>query len=268
MILLYIIIASIAEMLVALAGIFFVFLGSGKLKKYIAYFISFAVGTLLAVIFLSILPEAIEEASANVVLGWTLIGFLFFFLLSRGLHWYHHHHENGVMCDGDNKPIGCVSPDKHPDKNIKSSGYLVLMGDFVHNAIDGVIITLAFTADVKLGIATTIAVLFHELPQEIADFFILVNAGFSRKKALLMNFLSSSATPIVAVLTYFLIVDAEKVIGPALGLVAGNFLYIAASDLIPELHAWHKSGGSTVRQFALILLGIALMYGILVFIPE
>ncbi len=268
MLLLYIILASLAEMLVALVGIFFVFLGSDKLKKYIAYFISFAVGTLLAVIFLSILPEAVSQTPADVVFAYTLLGFLSFFLLSRVLRWYHHHHENGVTCDHDGEPAGCISLEESEKRTNKSTGYLVLIGDLAHNAIDGVIITLAFLADVKVGIATTIAVLFHELPQEIADFFILINAGFSKKKALLLNLLSSSTTIIVAVLTYFIAVDATKAIGPALGLVAGNFLYIAASDLIPELHEWNKKGGSTVRQFSLILLGVAVMYLVLVLIPE
>ncbi|GMQ94899.1 MAG: hypothetical protein BMS9Abin13_009 [Patescibacteria group bacterium] len=266
MILLYIVLATIAEMIVALAGIFFVFLGSEKLKRYLPYFISFSVGTFLAVVFLNILPEAMKYSSPDTILSYTLAGFLFFLLLSRFLHWYHHHEKR--ECSPEDGSSKCVRVDD-TRVSIKASGYLVLAGDFIHNFIDGIIIALAFLADVNIGIVTTIAVLFHEFPQEVADFFILINAGFSKKKALLFNFLVSSTTLVGAVITYFLAVNIDKFIGPALGLVAGNFLYIAASDLIPELQARHGAGtGSTIRQFSLILLGVFIMYTIIILMPE
>jgi len=263
--LIFIILATVSEMLVALIGIFFMFLSSEKFKKYLPYFISFSVGTFLAVIFLNILPEAIEESSVDTALSYTLVGFLFFFLLSRFLSWYHHHEEDEPAVGGN---VGHTHT-MEPHHDVKTSGYLVLAGDIIHNAIDGVVIALAFIADTNLGIVTTIAVLFHELPQEAADFIVLLHAGFSRARALFFNFLVSSSTLIVAIITYFVAIDVEKLMGPALGLVAGNFLYIAASDLIPELHASHKIGaGTTVRQFSLILLGVAIMYMIITLIPE
>jgi len=266
MILLYIILATLSEILVAFTGIFFIFLSHEKFKKYLQHFISFSVGTFLAVIFLNILPEAIHESSADVALTYTLVGFLFFFILSRFLHWYHYHEED------EHSLVGGEAGHSHsvePHIDIKSTGYLVLAGDIVHNAIDGAVIALAFIADVNIGIATTIAVLFHELPQEAADFIVLLHAGFSRLKALFFNFLVSLSTLIVAVITYFIAVDFDRVLGPALGLVAGNFLYIAASDLIPELHARHRGGTvSTFRQFSIILLGVFVMYLIITLIPE
>jgi len=264
MLLIYITIATLLEMLVALVGILFVFISTEKLKKYLPSFISFSVGTFLGVIFLNILPEAISKSSVNIALAYTLVGFLFFFILSRFLHWYHHHHE-----EEDKEAYHHISGAHMRIKSKKATGYLVLAGDSVHNAIDGVIIAMAFIADFNVGVVTTIAVLFHEFPQEVADFFILLNSGFSKMKALILNFAVSSTTLIAAVLTYFLAVNVDNVIGPALAIVAGNFLYIAAADLIPELHERHQAGtGSTLRQFSLIVLGILIMYAIISVMPE
>lgn len=267
MILLYIILASLSEMLVALTGILFLFIGSDRFKKYLPHFVSFSVGAFLSVIFLSILPEAIEKSSVDSALSYALAGFLFFFLLSRFLHWYHHHEGDENISDGN----GAEKNINERTNKIKSSGYLVLYGDILHNAIDGVIIALAFIADVNLGITTTVAVLFHEFPQEAVDFFVMIGSGFSRGKALFYNMLVSSSTLIVAVLVYFLaenVTNIDKFIGPALGIVAGNFLYLAASDLIPELHERHKAGASTLRQFSLILFGVIVMYIVLTLIPK
>lgn len=240
---LYIIAAVVAEILISLVGIFFVFLGYTQFRKYLPYFISFSVGTFLAVVFLELLPEAIEISTPETVFFYTLIGFLFFFLFSRVLHWYHHHDEH------------C-----HEHETIKASGYMILAGDLIHNFIDGIIITLAFFVDINVGALTTVAVLFHELPQEVSDFFVLINSGLSKTKALFLNFLVSLTTLLGAVLTYFAASNIEKIIGPALGIVAGNFLYISMSDLIPELNLDHKNGSSTVKQFSLILLGIIVIY--------
>lgn len=266
MTLFYIILASILEMLVALAGILFLFLTTNKFKKYLTHFISFSIGAFLAVIFLSLLPEAIKESSVDIALLYTLAGFLFFFLLSRFLYWYHHH-------DGDDNETDTDHVEKiivEKTKEIKTSGYLVLYGDILHNAVDGIVIALAFLADINLGIVTTTAVLFHEFPQEAVDFFVMINSGLSRGRALFYNFLVSSSTLISAVLTYFLAtkINVEEFIGPALGIAAGNFLYLAASDLIPELHERHKAGASTIKQFSFIIFGVIVMFTVLMLIPE
>ena len=263
MLLIYIVIATLLEMLVALVGILFVFVSAEKLKKYLPSFISFSVGTFLGVIFFNILPEAIVKSSVDIALIYTLAGFLFFFMLSRFLHWYHHHHE-----EEDKEAYHHIGGAHLKIKSKRATGYLVLAGDSVHNAIDGVVIALAFIVDFNIGVVTTIAVLSHEFPQEVADFFILINSGFSRTKALLLNFAVSTTTLIMAIITYFAAVGVDKIIGPALGLVAGNFLYIAASDLIPELHERHRNGGSTIRQFSFIILGVLLMYILATVMPE
>ncbi|OGD69640.1 hypothetical protein A3E89_02385 [Candidatus Campbellbacteria bacterium RIFCSPHIGHO2_12_FULL_35_10] len=252
--LLYIIIAAALESLVSLVGILLVFLGYERFKKHLPKLVSFAAGTFLAVIFFEILPEAIEVSSTEFVSFYVLIGFLLFFLLSRFLHWYHHH-EEGECCD----------PHK---KDFKTGGYLVLAGDLIHNFIDGILITLAFVSDFQIGVVTTVAVLAHEFPQEASDFFVMMNSGFSKVKALSFNFLVSLSTFVGAIITYFAIVHVEKIIAPALGLVAGNFLYIAMSDLIPELNRDERKMGDTAKQFFLIVLGILTIFVIGMYIPE
>jgi len=153
-------------------------------------------------------------------------------------------------------------------KVFKSSGHLVLAGDFVHNFIDGILISLAFISDFQIGVATTVAVLSHEFPQEASDFFILINSGFTKTRALFFNFLVSLSTIVGAVITYFAISHIGKIIVPAMGIVAGNFLYIAMSDLIPELNAKERKTGDTLKQFILIVLGILTIFIIGTFIPE
>lgn len=251
---LWILAASMAETIVALIGQVAVFIFSDRIKKYIQYFISFAVGTMLAVVFLNLLPEALEITPAKQLFAYVLAGFLFFFVLTRILLWYH--------CHTGECPI-------HYEQ--KRSGAKILLGDAVHNFIDGVIITVAFLADINLGIITAIAVLIHEAPMEMSDFFILLHAGYTRKKALFYNFLIALTTPLGAVLMYFFApTNLNSLIGPALGIVSGNFLYIAAVDLIPELHG-HKGAHTTtntILQFFFILLGIFAIYSIGAIFPE
>jgi len=243
MLLLWILVASILESLVALIGQVAVFVFSDKIKKYIQYFISFAVGTMLAVVFLNIIPEAAGMIDVKSLMSYVLIGFLFFFLLARFLFWYHCHNNKCEV-------------------HKSASGTMVLASDAIHNFIDGIIIALAFIADFRLGVVTTAAVLVHEAPMEMSDFFVLLHSGYSKQKALVYNFLVALTTPIGAVLTYFFASGINGFIGPALGIVAGNFLYIAASDLIPELHAGHRRGTTTLWQFSLILLGILAIYAV------
>ncbi len=245
---LYILSASIIESLVALIGILFLFLGYERFKKYLPYLVSFSVGTFLAVTFFELLPEASEHLGHELAPFYILGGFLFFFLLSRFLRWYHHHEE------------GCSEHGQ-----IKVGGHLVLVGDFVHNFIDGIIIALAFMVNIPVGIATTVAVLSHEFPQEASDFFILINSGFSKSKALMFNLLVSLSTVLGATITYFLASKMDKIVGPALGIVAGNFLYIAMSDLVPELNHDHSGTKDTIIQFISIVLGILLIFFVMEF---
>src|SRR3989344_4495893 len=231
--------AAIAESMVSLVGRLFVFWKEEAVKKVVHRFISFAVGALLGVVFLDLLPEAVAIEKPDTVFIAALIGFVLFFLLERFLFWYPCH--DGVC------PVHAV-------------GYLVLIGDAIHNFIDGVVIAVAFLADFRLGILTSIAVIFHELPQEISDFVVLLHSGFSRSKALLYNFFIALTTVVGAVLAYVFRGPLENTLGIALGVVAGNFLYIAAADLIPELHHQEEQKTSDfVLQIVLIVAGIGVV---------
>jgi len=240
-----IIIASVLQILVSFVGIIFISSIFKGFRSKIGWLVSFAVGTFLGVVFFDLLPEALEMSDRpHKVLPFVLIGFLLFFIISRALHWYHHHGE---------------VEEHHEQSSV--SGYGVLFADTIHNFMDGIVITTAFLADWHVGVITTIAVLIHELPQEASDFFILIYSGFTKKRALLWNAFVSTTTLLGALLSYFFISKIEWLIMPLLAIAAGNFLYLAASDLIPGLHASHEKGSeSTFVQFTLIILGIALMY--------
>ncbi|OGZ30903.1 MAG: hypothetical protein A2931_03545 [Candidatus Niyogibacteria bacterium RIFCSPLOWO2_01_FULL_45_48] len=237
---------SFLSSVVSLIGRSVAFLGEEKLRSYIQYAISLAVGVLLGVVFLDVLPEALEAGEGvgmdtHGVLLWVLGGFLFFFILERLLLVYH--------CHEGQCPVHVF-------------GYLSLLGDAVHNFIDGVIIALAFFVDIKLGILTAVAVVLHEIPQEMSDFLVLLHAGFSRARAILYNFLIALTAVLGAVLTYVFSGAIEGLISPALAVVAGNFLYIAAVDLVPELHeAEHgRKKTAVLMQFFLISLGILIIW--------
>ena len=179
--------------------------------------------------------------------------------MDRFLHWYHHH-------EGDCAKSECKQTEIDETRNFKTSGYLVLFGDFIHNFVDGIIIALAFMVDINIGVVTTIAVLFHEFPQEASDFFVMINSGFSKTKALIMNFFVSLSTIVGAMVTYFIAKDIDMIIAPALGIVAGNFLYIATSDLIPELSKGENGKISIISQLVFMLIGITVIYLVVEFL--
>lgn len=187
---------------------------SRKLAKYAT---PFAAGALLAAVFLDLLKDGIEGYSANSVLLAALIGFLLFFIGERLLGWFHHHHNS-------------------EDEKQNTEVPLIVIGDTIHNALDGVAIAAAFMVSPATGLITAIAVAAHEIPQEIGDFGLLLSRGVSRRKVLIVNVLSAIAATIAAVITYALGSSEILPIGILLGLSAGFLLYIAASDVIPEIH--------------------------------
>lgn len=232
-----ILIASFLESLVSFAGVVLVIFNEKKVRRAAHIIVSFAIGALLSVSFLELIPEAIELSSAEKVLPIVFAGIILFFILEKFLFWYHCH-------DG-----------KCP---VHTYTYLVLWGDFLHNFLDGIIIALAFLADIKLGIVTSVAVMFHEIPQEIGDFGILIRGGLSRGRALFYNFLSATSVIVGAVLTYMFAPVLEPLLPIGLALVAGNFIYIATADLIPELH--ESTGFSHgIAQIAFIIIGAFLV---------
>ncbi|MBI2122044.1 MAG: ZIP family metal transporter [Candidatus Sungbacteria bacterium] len=212
---LYIFLASAAASLVSLVGGVLAVFNEEKVRHLSHYVISFAVGALLSVAVLDLIPEAAELGSLDGILPYVLAGVLLFFLVEKFLFWYH--------CHEGECPVHTYS-------------YLILWGDFLHNFIDGIIIALTFLADVRLGALTTIAVILHEIPQEIGDFGILIHGGFSRTKALLYNFLSSISVIFGAVLMYVAGAILEPFLPVGIALTAGAFIYLAAVDLMPELH--------------------------------
>lgn len=203
-----------------------ILLAKGNLATRISHFLaSFAAGVLLGAAFVDLLPEALEHneelgGAVNIFL-WSLIGILAFFLLERSIHWFHHHHEHTKETSKEDK---------------KSAVPLIIFGDSFHNFIDGVAIATTFLVDIKLGMVTTLAVAAHEIPQEIGDFGLLLHRGLSRIRVLMVNVLSAFTAMIGAVLTFILRGSIEALLPIFLAMAAGFFIYIALSDLIPEIH--------------------------------
>lgn len=225
--------------------------------RVLPHLVSFATGALLGAALLGLLPHAIEGAGVAGVhsIGLTiLLGILAFFLLEKFVLWRHCHVD---VCEAHDEAHGHAPvTDAHRDA---ASARLVLLGDGFHNALDGVLIAAAFMTNVNLGIVTALAVIVHEIPQEVGDLAILLQGGMSRGKALLLNLLTSLTSVIGGVAAYFALGAAIKFLPYALALAASSFLYIAVADLIPGLHR-RVDPGSGAKQVALIVLGIALIY--------
>lgn len=236
---LYALISVILISLVSLVGVFSLSLKEEMLRKYINFFISLAIGALLGDAFIHIIPEAFESGVAPSVVSLLVIfGILIFFIIEKFLHWHHH------------------AEDK--DLNIHPVGKMILFTDGVHNFIDGAIIGASFLVSIPLGIATTIAVILHEIPQEIGDFAVLLHAGFTKTKALFWNFISA-LTSIAGLLFVFIFGNLiENVALWFIPIAAGGFIYIAVADLIPELHKTNKLKHSLI-QLGIIILGVLSM---------
>lgn len=246
----YIIIFTLLGSIVSLIG-GIALLTKEKFALKISHFLaSFAAGALLGTAFFDLLPEAAHEVEHVAAEGgsevnifvWTLIGMLAFFLLERFIHWFHHHHDH--------------TEQEVKDKTVVS---LVLLGDTAHNFIDGVVIAATFMVSIPLGIVTTLAVAAHEIPQEVGDFGILLHKGLKRSKILLLNIVSSLAAVLGALITYSSGKSIEGILPIFLSLAAGFFIYIAASDLIPEIHNEEKRRVAVIETL-LLLLGVLVVY--------
>ncbi|MBX3630909.1 MAG: ZIP family metal transporter [Nitrosomonas sp.] len=225
---------------------------------WVSKLVSFAIGALLGAAFLSTLPEAFElsEDPGQVTLM-VLIGILLFFILEKLVLWRHCHLED---CEAHD-PSVAVAATAHHDHghDYGRSGMMIMVGDTFHNFVDGILIAAAFMVDVQLGIITSIAIITHEIPQEAGDFIILLNSGYTRGKAFLMNLLSSFATLVGGVLAYLMLDTLDFLILPLLSLASASMIYVALSDLIPGLHK-RPEIGATVQQVSLILLGIGMIW--------
>lgn len=221
------------------------------LAKIVNHMVSLSVGILLATAFLHSLPEAFEipGAQAHYLFATLLGGLLGFFLLEKIALLRHSHHHEG---DGHDHHHG------HDKEEAGSSGWMILVGDSIHNFVDGVLIAAAFMVDVQIGIFTALAIIAHEIPQEIGDFIILLNAGFSRARALLYNGISGLMAVVGGVLAYYFLERATQVMPYLLVIASSSFIYIAVSDLIPQMHRrphWQES----LRQIVLIAIGVGIV---------
>jgi len=220
------------------------------------YLITFAIGALFGVAFLDLLPEAIGQLAVENALIYSLVGILVFYLLEKTLLWYHHHSMEHVWHG------------KHPpEEKAHPVGYLITFGDALHNFIDGLVIAAGFLVDIRLGITTSLAVLFHELPQEIGEFAILLHAKFSRAKIILYS-LAAQMTAVIGVLIGFfylpLFGNLEAIL---LAFAAGGFIYIASTDLLPETHR-EKNLSKSLLQIVLLILGVLTIWYIGQVFPE
>ncbi len=235
------ILATIIVSAVSLVGILTLPLGKDGTEKLLFFIVSFAAGTLLAGAFFDLLPEAIAAASSTSVFAATLAGMLVFFLLEKIIVWHHHHGPHGK------------------DVKEKPAGWLNLIGDGLHNFFDGVAISAAFLSSTTLGLTTTLAVVLHEIPQEIGDFGLLLASGFSKRKAIMFNLISAVTAVLGAIAFYYFSSIVHGIEPLALAFTAGMFIYIAAADVIPELHK-EKQITNSALQFVFILLGITLIW--------
>jgi len=210
--------------------------------------VSYAIGALLGAVFLDILPEAIELTDNVVKLSGTILfGILLFFTLEKLLLWRHCHHDH------------CEVHEPHENTPHGRSGMMIMVGDTFHNFVDGVIIAAAFMTDVQLGFVTALAIIAHEIPQEVGNFMILLHSGYSKSQALALNLLSSLAMLVGGVLAYFALQSMQSVVPTLLALAAASMLYVAVADLIPGLHQRTRLR-DTLEQVLLIVAGVSSIY--------
>lgn len=240
----YAIISVLIVSLLSLIGIFTLGIKNERLRTILVYLISFSAGALFGDVFIHLLPELVEESFSLQTSLTILAGIIVFFILEKFVHWQH-----------------CHMPTN--DKHVHPFAYTSLVGDALHNFIDGAIIAGSYLVSVPAGIATTIAVALHEIPQEIGDFGILLHAGFSKKKALLMNFASALFALLGAGLVLWLGNSIDGLIEILIPVAIGGFLYIAGSDLIPELHKHSHHLRNSFLQLLAFIAGIAVMAALL-----
>ena len=236
----YSLVSVLIVSLISFVGVFTLSMQSARLRKILIYLISFSAGALFGDAFIHLLPEAVEKSGFNLQISLSLLGgILIFFILEKIIHWQHCH-----------MPIS--KEHTHP------FAYVNLVGDALHNLIDGLIIGASYLAGIEVGIATTIAVVLHEIPQEIGDFGVLLHGGFSKSRALLLNFLTALTSILGAIIALWLGTMSETIVNMLVPIAAGGFIYIAGSDLIPELHKQTKISISIIQLLSFIA-GIAVM---------
>lgn len=255
MLLLQIIIATVIVSLISLVGIFTVYKKNRDYKPMIKMIISLAAGSLLAISFLDLLPESIDKyKNANTIMATALASFLLFFILERFWHWHH---------------CRCIHDKAHNHENDekKSLVYTNLIGDGIHNFADGFLIASAFMLDPSIGVLTTVAVILHEIPQEISDFGILLYGGLNRTQAIISNLIFAFTAVAGGILSYLFGQSFKEYLPLMTAFAAGNFIYLASADLIPELQ--HEKNSKKVIQHTLwLILGVIIIYILKTILPE
>ena len=239
--LLYIILSILIVSAISVVGIIFI----RNIAKHLFFMVSFSVGAILGVTFLELLPET---KNFSIV----LMGILAFFVLEKILFWHHHHH---------------YGEHHHKQCKVHSYVYLNLIGDGFHNFIDGMVIASSYLISLPLGLSVTAAIAFHEIPQEIGDFGILLAGGLSKTQALVYNLISALTALVGGLLVYLFSFKAELAAPHILSFAAGGFLYIATADLIPELHK-ERNFKNSLKQIFFILLGIAVIWFSITYVHE
>ncbi len=224
--------------LLSFIGIFTLSLNDKILKKVLFYFVSLSIGGLMGGAFLHLLPETIDKLGNGNAYLFVLFGFFLFFLIEKIIHWRHCHES---------------------DCHVHTFAYMNLIGDGIHNFLDGLIIAAGFMASPGLGIASTAAIFLHEIPQEFGDFGVLIYAGIEKKKALLLNFFTALAAVFGGIIGYYFLSFAQSASPLLLAFAAGGFIYIAASDLIPEIRK-ENNVKKNILNFCIIFIGILIMY--------
>lgn len=237
---LWILISTFLMSMIAWVGLLTLFLREKLLKKIIFPLVSFSAGALLGGAFLHMIPEAANAMGPGLkIYLWVLLGFCLFFLLEQFIHWHHCH--------------------KAPSEHRKPVTYLILIADGIHNFIGGLAIAGAFIVDIKVGIVTWLACAAHEIPQELGDFGILIHGGWKKKKALIFNFLSALTIVFGGIIAFFLSTKID--VSFLLPFAAGNFVYIACSDLIPEIKQKYSLKNNLI-YFFVFLIGILLILAV------
>lgn len=226
--------------LFSFVGVFALSLKTEVLKKYLTLFISLAIGALLGDVFIHLMPEAFEGGHNELTSLLFIAGILGFFILEKYLHWHHHEDDS----DGEN--------------HIHPVGKLVLISDGMHNFLDGIIIGASFLVSIPVGIATTVAVILHEIPQEIGDFAVLIHSGYDKIKALWLNFASGVLSFLGLIVAFILGELSGNLSEYIIPIAGGGFIYIALADLIPELQKSKKSKNFLAQVFFFII-GVGIM---------
>jgi zinc and cadmium transporter len=243
---LYTVLATIVISLTGFIGFFTLSLSEKILHRVLFVLVAFSAGTILGAALFDLLPEAVELVDEALVFPIVAAGFVFFLFLERVIYWYHghgHEYEHGE------------------EKVTMGFAYLNLIGDFIHNFIDGMIIAAGFINGFIVGLTATIAVLFHELPQEMGDYGILVYAGMERRRALALNFLAAVSVIIGGAFGSLFIASVEELSGWMVAFSAGAFLFLSASELIPEMLKEDDRGRSVI-QLAILVLGMLTIYSL------